>query len=226
MIRIASHTEVGGHAKNEDSLVTCLLPDGSGGFLCALADGQGGRAGGARAAEVACRTCLEMGLNYRTAELLFPVTWSTILRKADQAVNADTLAGFTTLIAFCVTPEFVCGASCGDSATVLQSPGKPGQILTARQFKNPPVGSGDADFVPFVDRLETPWTLLAMSDGVWKYAGWENILNLDTGHGVEEIVAAILAEARLPNGGLQDDFTLVAFQGRVDDGSAGRQGSP
>jgi hypothetical protein len=110
----------------------------------------------------------------------------------------------------------VSGASCGDSAAVLFGPQQSSEMLTARQFKDPPVGSGGADAVPFFVHLQSPWTLLAMSDGVWKYAGWENILNLDPARRVEEIVAAILARARMRNGGLQDDFTLVAFQHTLD----------
>ena len=47
--------------------------------------------------------------------------------------------------------------------------------LTANQIKNPPVGSAAAVFTPFAGRLERPWTVLAMSDGVWKYVGWERV---------------------------------------------------
>jgi len=216
MIRYHGYSEVGGHPKNEDAWMVQPLADGRDGFLCALADGQGGRAGGARAAEVACRACLEIGSSYRIEDLLFPATWNAILNAADAAVNKDAAAGFTTLVAFCITPEFVSGASCGDSAAVVHRAGRQGEVLTANQFKNPPVGSGAATFVPFVARLKSPWTVLVMSDGVWKYAGWENILNLSPASGVEEIVASVLGKARLPNGGLQDDFTLVAFQQTSD----------
>ena len=212
MIHVVSHSEAGGHARNEDAWVVQPLGDSCVGYLCALADGQGGRAGGARAAEVACRTAVEIGATYPTGKLQSSATWQKVLRAADNAVNDDADAGFATLIVFCVTPEFVSGASSGDSAAVVFGPQHYHVILTAKQHKDPPVGSGGAEPIPFFAPLKMPWTLLAMSDGVWKYAGWENILNLDPTRRVEEIVAALLARARLRGGGLQDDFTLVAFQ--------------
>jgi hypothetical protein len=212
VIRFASHSEVGSHPRNEDFCAVQPLPAGQDGFLCALADGQGGRAGGAQAAEVACRTCVDTASTYRPSDLLSPAAWGELLRQTDQAVCNDSAAGFTTLVVFCLTPEIVCGASCGDSAALLFGPSRRGKSLTAHQVKNPPVGSGDAVAVPYFVRLDAPWAVLAMSDGVWKYAGLENILNLDPVRPVEEMVAEVLAKARLPNGGLQDDFTLVAFQ--------------
>ena len=51
-------------------------------------------------------------------------------------------------------------------------------ILTRHQFKDPPVGSGEASFVPFTARLASPWTVLALTDGVWKYAGWDHVLQV------------------------------------------------
>jgi hypothetical protein len=212
MIRFVSHSEVGGHLKNEDFWAVQPFLDDREGYTCAVADGQGGRSGGARAAELACRTCQEIAATYQIGKLQSPEVWTDVIRKADNAVSIDPDAGYTTLIVFGVTHEWMSGASCGDSAVVLHDPQRHGEILTARQFKNPPVGSGAAVAVPFFVQLMSPWTLLAMSDGVWKYSGWESILNLDPVARVEEIVATSLARARLRNGKLQDDFTLVAFQ--------------
>jgi hypothetical protein len=211
MIRYNAHSEAGGHSKNEDYFVVQPLAADPDGFLCALADGQGGRAGGARAAEVACQTCREIGSTYRPTDLVLPPRWDDLIHKADLAVSRDRAAGLTTLVVFCITPEFVCGASCGDSAVAVCRRDA-GEIVTERQLKDPPVGSGEAVPVPFFARLTSPWILLAMSDGVWKFAGWENILNLDPTRRVEELTAEILRIARLPSGQLQDDFTLVVFQ--------------
>jgi hypothetical protein len=81
-------------------------------------------------------------------------------------------------------------------------------------MKNPPVGSRGAVFVPFSLQLVHPWTVLAMTDDVWKYAGWDNIfaaLSKATG---EDILLTLREKAALPRTGqLQDDFTLVVFQG-------------
>ena len=63
---------------------------------------------------------------------------------------------------------------------MICSAGETIQELTSSQRKNPPVGSGGAIFVPFACRLIRPWQVLAMSDGVWKYAGWEAIRDVAT----------------------------------------------
>jgi hypothetical protein len=89
----------------------------------------------------------------------------------------------------------------------------PGVVLTNRQNKNPPVGSGAAYFVPFAARLVCPWVVLAMSDGVWKYVGWDNVFKAASEQDGPKIIETIRERARLPgSGNLQDDFTLVAFQ--------------
>ena len=83
-----------------------------------------------------------------------------------------------------------------------------------RECKNPPIGSGGAGGVSFGANLGPPWTVLAMSDGVWKYAGWENILRIGFGERGEAIGDALLEAARLKRTGeLQDDFTLIVLQG-------------
>jgi hypothetical protein len=87
-------------------------------------------------------------------------------------------------------------------------------ILTAQQCKNPPVGSGGGRFVGFFAKLTPPWRVLAMSDGVWKYAGLDNIVRIAAAKKGQEIVDAIRQAAGMRgNGRLQDDFTLVAFVG-------------
>ena len=48
-------------------------------------------------------------------------------------------------------------------------------VVTGCQTKDPPVGSGEAFFVPFAAELTPPWLVLAMTDGVWKYAGWHRL---------------------------------------------------
>jgi len=136
-----------------------------------------------------------------------------MLQSVDQAVADDPSAGFTTIVAFAMTESFVCGASSGDSAAVAICANRPAQILTEHQHKNPPVGSGGAAFVPFHAKLGSIWTLMAMSDGVWKYVGWENIFLAVAGRSGREVADELLERARLrPSGMLQDDFTLVVLQ--------------
>jgi hypothetical protein len=93
-------------------------------------------------------------------------------------------------------------------------------VLTEHQQKNPPVGSGAAIFVPFAARLVRPWVVLAMSDGVWKYVGWNHVFKAASANRGPRIIETIRDMARLPGSGtLQDDFTLVAFHCDLSDTS-------
>lgn len=213
MITYFTHTEPGGHAENEDRLEVVRLSHDLPAYLGVLADGQGGQAGGARAATVACRSCVERAASFSFDQLLSPLTWPTLLRHSDEAVTSDPEAGYSTLVGFCLTETTLCGASSGDSALLVRNAGKPPMILTAHQFKNPPVGCGAAVFVPFVLRLIAPWMVLAMTDGVWKYAGWETLFAAVANDNAEAILRSIHTRCVLPaSGKLQDDFTLVIFQ--------------
>src|SRR5262249_39573495 len=161
------------------------------------------------AAGLACRACLDAASSCSAAELLQPAVWVKIMQIADAAVCDDLAAGFTTLVAFYVGRGGISGGSSGDSATILINANKISEILTARQHKNPPVGSRAADFVCFGASLMAPWTVLTMTDGVWKYAGLPNVIQIASERCGSEIIAAIRERAVLRgSGGLQDDFTL------------------
>lgn len=87
--------------------------------------------------------------------------------------------------------------------------------MTDRQAKNPPVGSGAAWFVPFVAKLAAPWLVMAMSDGVWKYVGWDRLIAAVAAHHGEPLIEALQVSARLRSGRFPDDFTVVVFEERV-----------
>jgi PPM family protein phosphatase len=214
MIQVYSHTEAGGHAHNEDAFEVKAHPSDPSCLLCALADGQGGQAGGARAAQLACRFCIEGASAYRPAELAMqPEVWRAVLQGADHAVATDAEAGFTTLIAFAIQKDAVCGASNGDSGLLALGAGKPGAILTGRQHKDPPIGCGGAQPVGFSARLAIPWTVLILSDGAWKYAGWDRVAQAASQLSGKDLIDSLRKLAGLPRSGrLQDDFTLVVLQ--------------
>jgi hypothetical protein len=213
MIKVYSHSEVGGHAENEDAFVLEQHPADGKCWICALADGQGGRVGGGPAARIAVETVRDIAKSGAPSILADAREWERILRRADARVGKDPIAGFTTLIGFCVREDTIVGAANGDSAVAIFDVMRDGWDVTANQFKNPPVGSGDAAFVNFATELERPWMVLAMSDGVWKYSRWEKIKQAGVTLRGKELVDDLLTSARLlKTGKLQDDFTIVALQ--------------
>jgi serine/threonine protein phosphatase PrpC len=213
-MKVFTWTERGGHAKNEDYVNVVRLPKERHAFVCAVADGQGGRAGGGRASELACESALLSASAFPIAELQRPQTWKVPFMVADHAVLNEPSAGFTTLVAFLVSESMVCGASSGDSAVVLLTANEPPRILTAEQLKNPAVGSGNAIATPFSARLSSPWTLIAMTDGVWKYAGIERVLGMPLEKSGEAIRDSLRERAALKETDeLQDDFSLIVCRG-------------
>ncbi len=212
MIQVVTFSEPGGHPVNADAKGVRQHPADPECRLCCLADGQGGRAGGARAAPLACHTALETALRLPVEQLAGLAAWPSILQRTDEAVSQDPDAGFTTLIGLSVLRNAVCGASSGDSAALAVSAGGHLRKLTAGQFKNPPVGSGAATFIPFWAALARPWRLLVMSDGVWKYVGWGEVERLACEVGDQSLVEALQGAARLSGSGrFQDDFTIVVL---------------
>ena len=212
MVQVFSFSEVGGHRVNEDAFCVQPHPLTADNWLCFLADGQGGRAGGGAAAQLACRSGLDIASKFRSESLIDRSIWPDILRQADLAVEADVDAGYTTLIGLCASGKRIAGASSGDSAVLLVNKGK-AVHLTSAQHKNPPVGSGAAIFVPFEAEVEAPWSILVMSDGVWKYAGWDRVADVAVRQRGPTVLEALQECARLPRSGqFPDDFTVVLLE--------------
>ncbi len=213
MVRIYSFSEVGGHLNNEDAFLTEQHPSNPDIWIVVLADGQGGQRGGARSATLACRSAMDLALALKPSELLKLGAWPKVLMQVNALVAADPDAGYTTLIGFCLIGDNLIGASSGDSAVMICSEGVKIQELTSSQRKNPPVGSSGAVFVPFACQLIRPWQILVMSDGVWKYVGWEAIRDLVAREKGQSMLEALQGLARLPGSGrFQDDFTLVLME--------------
>ena len=214
-IQYLLHSEAGdGHA-NEDVVIVRPHPGDAGLLLCALADGQGGRAGGAAAARVAVEESLQAATSLPAKDLSQAAPWYAVVGAADEAVCEDDEAGFCSLVTLAVSVGEVWGASCGDSGALLVSGGRD-FLLTDDQRKNPPVGSSAARPVAFSARLVPGWTLLLVSDGVWKYAGWENIARLATRHQGRELIAALRRAVGDASGGrLPDDFSVALLSGQT-----------
>ncbi len=232
MCVVFTHSEAGGHATNEDAFDVRqhpeisphlafghLLPAGEKCGPCwvgALADGQGGRSGSATAAQLACRIVIEAALTQPATSLSKPKTWVDALRRADEGVLADSVAGYTTLIGFAVVGGRVVGASSGDSALWVSEADGGAVELTARQAKDPPIGSGGVLATPFTAELSGSWVVLAVSDGVWKYVGRDGVQEALRENRGRTLIDVLLTRARLlRSGGLQDDFTAIVLQAVV-----------
>ncbi len=207
-----SHSEAGHEHVNEDAVAAKRHPRDENALICVLADGQGGQFGGGVAARLAVETCLNLALKREVEELLQNETWSKILCHTDEIVEADANAGFTTLIGLCVTPTRVCGASCGDSAALLIDAENLIE-LSENQRKNPPIGSGSATPVSFLSPRVPASQLSLMSDGVWKFVGFEAIRVMARQQRGANLVFD-LRQLQLDgnNGKLTDDFSLIVVE--------------
>lgn len=167
-------------------------------LVIALADGAGGTGRGAEAAQAV----VDAVLAAREA----PGGW----REALEALDRDAMrlrGGQATAVVVRVTGAGIDGASVGDSgAWVIR--GGTVEDLTAAQLRKPLVGGGCV-VVEFAAKALGGGTLLLASDGLLKYAKASEIVSAVEGRALEEAAAALLALARLPSGGLQDDVSLV-----------------
>ena len=210
-MKVFQYSEIGSHNENEDALEVVAHNSDSSLMICALADGQGGQRGGAAAAKCAVSTCLAKAQSISPDELLNPFTWEEIGGYVDQNVANTQEAGFTTFIGMCVTNSFVVGASCGDSAVALSVDEK-FLILTVGQSKNPPIGSGGARLIPFSALLGEKWKLLAMSDGVWKFTGWDSIIQTIKSESGESFISNSRDEVISRTKEMVDDFSVILIE--------------
>ena len=211
-MKVFSHSELGGHLTNEDAMGAFHYADDPPTLICALSDGQGGQSGGALAARIAVDSCLEKARTYSLKKLLNPYTWQDIGEAVDRNVSLDLEAGYATFIGLALIPSFVIGISCGDSAVALLLGDRFVQ-LTENQHKNPPIGSGAARLTPFSAGLNGSWKLLIMSDGVWKFAGWEAIVERCRSESDEALISSLREVAVSNTGGrLLDDFSVILIE--------------
>jgi serine/threonine protein phosphatase PrpC len=203
-----SHTEPGGKLLNEDYLIARRHPSAPDTFICLLADGQGGRAHGALAARTACESAWAQAIQRPVHTLFADGTWPSILQQADHEISLT--GGFTTLIALAVTRDFAAGASSGDSKVFFKHPLHSDLYeWTSRQHKNPPVGSQSADFVPFMCHAIGDGRILMVSDGVWKYCGYDALkqsCELPAASVTDHLRKAVLSRA---GSTLPDDFSII-----------------
>jgi serine/threonine protein phosphatase PrpC len=210
---IYTFTEAGDGHVNEDAIAHRPHTATDNFALCALADGQGGRPGGGIAAQAAVLLALDAACAEKPETLLSPMRWLDVCNVADRGVAAEPDAGYCTLVALVAAGEWVVGASSGDSAAALILEHS-AVILTDRQHKNPPVGSGAARFEAFSARPGMRWRVLVISDGVWKYVGWEKMIAVGRSSQGNQVAEALRREVLQSRGLLPDDFSVILIESK------------
>ena len=175
-----------------------VFPFGDG-HLIVLADGAGGSAGGAQAADAVIELT-------RSLEPEARHDWQQVLRQVDARLAADPLLGETTAVLAFVSDRWIAGASVGDSEAWSLLGGRAFE-LTGRQRRKPLLGSGHAFPVGF-GPAPAGERLLVASDGLFKYAPWDVVQRLAL-LAPKEAVRELVNAARLANSRLQDDVAVV-----------------
>jgi hypothetical protein len=215
MRSISYHTEPGGGGENGDHVLVGSHNKNGNVRICMMADGKVLRRGeetnladAARASRVACETAFEAAAGYSVSELFQSSTWRDVLRRADEAVSEASNTG-TTLLGFAASDRFVCGASVGESKLYSRFAANRVTELTARQWKNPPLGSGHIIVTPFFEQVPPGSVYMAASDGAWKHTDFEDIqqaLGMTNAYNAIEYLRAAVVEKQ---GSLPDDFSVI-----------------
>ena len=208
---VFSHSEACGKETNEDCILVNEHPAGPLTRLCFLADGQGGQSNGAAAARRACEAAYRLSSAQPPARLFEEAVLAGILAEVDNEVAATN--GCTTLLALILQQGSFIGASVGDSRVYMKDARAGVRELTRFQKKNPPVGSGSAQFEIFLGEAAGSSRLLMVSDGVWKYAASEAIGGALGMPGFRDVVRFLRDHtlARF-SGNLPDDFSIIAIE--------------
>lgn len=166
--------------------------------IIALADGAGGTASGATAAQAIVDA---VGAAATTAR-----DWCALLSELDR----DPLRlgrGQSTAVIVSISAGAISGASVGDSGAWLLRATDIVE-LTEGQQRKPFVGDGCVPLRIRPAPLDSA-TLLVASDGLFHYARRTDILRLARGPDLHAAAQALVDLVRLRNGALQDDVAIV-----------------
>lgn len=194
---------------SEDRVV--VLERGSS-LVVLVADGAGGRPGGAAASasiESAVQSAAGAGID------AFDVrAWSALLRQID-AELATTMAGESTAVVLAVEGDAIAGVSAGDSEAWLVG-GPEIERVTAKQGRAR-IGSGRAQPVPFFARMRDR-VLLVASDGLFGQVSRNVIADTVVTGAVALMAERLLESARLSTGGFADDISVVVIASSGENG--------
>lgn len=195
---ITTRIEASRPGRGEDRIALVETADRT---IIIVADGAGGVAGGAAAAEALCR-----------APTLGASAWSVWLSQQDAALAAKSTGLAAAVILAIDDDGMIHGASVGDCEAWVFTKNE-ALPLTDQQVRKPLLGDGAALPVNFTARV-TEGTVLIASDGLWKYMKPARIAEAAALRPLESAVDALVAGARLPSGAMQDDIAIVIFEMR------------
>jgi serine/threonine protein phosphatase PrpC len=195
----ATRIEDARRGRGEDRIATVRLASSS---VFVVADGAGGVAGGAAAADVLCKAVVEQCGRGRVAD------WSEWLAQLDRSMAASRTTGLAAaVVAEVADGGVVTGASVGDCEAWAFAGGAPID-LTSGQVRKPLLGEGRALPVAFEARIGLG-TLLMATDGLWKYMSRDRIAKAATLRPLDAATTALINGVRLKSGDLQDDIAVL-----------------
>jgi PPM family protein phosphatase len=174
------------------------------GLVLIVADGVGGQPGGGPAAEYTVQRVRDA---VPALDIADPIAWHGLVKAIGDELWEISETGQTTLVVIAVTPKKLVGISVGDSEGWLIQRG--GYFdMTGGQRRKPYLGSM-ADPVPFSLPRPRNGTILIATDGLFKYAPVEPIIDTALLPDIEEAATRLADLARLPTGKLPDDIAIV-----------------
>ena len=191
---------VAGNPANQDRGL--VIQNGGAVVLC-VADGAGGRSGGAEAASMAVEL-----IRQKSALMVSADSCAEVLRQIDSAITKDPVAGETTCALAVVASNDLFGASVGDSGVWIIPAVGVHLDLTIAQQRKPFIGSGSAWPVPFRHSRQ-PGNLLLATDGLLKYTSAEQIVATCREHPTDVAAQRLIELVRYRSGALPDDVTVI-----------------
>jgi len=199
MLPHATRTEEARPGLGEVRIAEIRMP---GRTLFVVADGAGGAAGGADAAEAICRATSAY------QDWRMPSDWAGWLGRVDYEMSRSRVGRASAVVIEIWDDGRIVGASVGDCEAWMFAGGAASRSLTAGQARKPLLGEGTARPVGFEARLGRG-TLLIATDGLWKCMDRARITKAASIRPLEAACTALVDGARLKNGTLQDDVAIV-----------------